>query len=93
MSSQYDKLRGLLESQETFPFDYTHKFIGRNTPSFFQSVAALEAQFPKARRVTERRSADDKHVSLTYLLNADNADEIIALLQATSLLNDLRVIL
>ncbi len=93
MSSQYDKLRELLIAQETFPFDYTHKFIGKNTAAFAQSVAALEAQFPKARRVTERRTADGKHISFTYIFNAASADEIIALLQATSLLNDLRVLL
>lgn len=92
-SGQYDKLRELLEAQETFPFQYTHKFIGRNTQAFLDSVSALEKQFPKARRVTERKSGDNQHLALTYTLEADSADDVISLLQATSLLNDLRVIL
>lgn len=92
-SDAYARIRALLEAQETFPFDYTHKFIGRNTPAFQVSVAALEQKFPKARRVSERLSGDRVHIALTYVLSADHPDEVIALLQATMLVEDLKIVL
>jgi putative lipoic acid-binding regulatory protein len=89
----YAKLRALLEEQETFPYEYTHKFIGKNTKAFAVSVTALEQKFPKARRVSERHSGDQAHVALTYVLLADTPDDVIALLQATMLLDDLKIVL
>ena len=44
MSKDYSKIREMLEAQESFPFDYIHKVIGRNTPAFLDSVAALESR-------------------------------------------------
>ncbi len=97
MATDYTHLRALL-SNETFPHRYAHKFIGRNTEAFAESVTALEAAFPGAQRVAERRSQgqdpDGPHyIAYTYELVADEVEEIIFLLEATAMVKDLKMIL
>ena len=83
----------MLEAQESFPIDYMHKVIGRNTSAFLNSVAALEKRFPAIRREGVRQSASQGHVSVTWVLRAQNVDEVIALLQETEHLVDLVMVL
>ena len=83
----------MLEAQESFPIDYVHKVIGRNTPAFLESVAALEARVPAVRREGTRQSASQAHISITWVLRAQTADEVIALLQETQALVDLVMVL
>lgn len=97
MSQSYEKIRQLL-SEQPFPHRYIHKFIGLRTPEFLMTVEALEKAYPKAKRVTERETSGKSHggipyVALTYELLADSADEIVALLQSTALVSDLKIIL
>lgn len=93
MSKDYSKIREMLEAQESFPFDYIHKVIGRNTPAFLDSVAALESRFPAVRRDSLRPSASQAHVSVTLVLRAADASEVIRLLEATEALVDLVMVL
>lgn len=93
LTRDYAKLKCLLEEQETFPTVFTHKFIGRNSDGFTRGVTAWEARFPKARQTIARKSAGDGHLALTYEFDAANADEIIALLEATAEIEDVLVIL
>jgi putative lipoic acid-binding regulatory protein len=94
----YEKLRALL-SEEIYPHLYVHKFIGLNTPAFRAAVEALEAKFPDAIQVSARESAptssygEANYLAYTYELTARNADEIIALLEQTATLPDLKVVL
>lgn len=92
-SSDFDKLRQLLNEQETFPLNFVHKFIGRNSPQFAVGVQAFEASFPTLQKQSERKSSGDNHIALTYVFVAQNAEEVIGLLRATDLIDDVLVIL
>lgn len=92
-TKDFTQLKALLESQETFPTDYLHKFIGRNTPAFVNGVNVLEQQFPKLKLKHSRMSSGDANVALTYVFNANSADEIIALLQVTDNIDDVVYVL
>lgn len=89
----YARLKALLEEQETFPHRYIHKIIGRNTPKFAEGVERLQEQFPNLKLETARLSKGEMHLALTYYLHAENADEVVALLEATHQLEDLHLIL
>ncbi|HUP57665.1 MAG TPA: DUF493 family protein [Bdellovibrionota bacterium] len=89
----YTKLKALLEEQERFPHDFTLKFIGLNTPAFLEDVRLLEEAYPALRQQTQRKSATEANLALTYLYLAGNADEIVALLKRVSTIRDVRVIL
>lgn len=89
----YSKLKALLEEQETFPHRYIHKFIGRNSPRFAQSVEQFQARFPKLELQTARLSKGEAHLALTFHILAENADEIIAVLEATGDIEDLHLVL
>lgn len=89
----YAKLRILLVEQETFPTQYLHKFIGKNTPGFAEDVTQFEVRFPRARLQTARMSQGDGHVAMTYVLEAETVENIIDLLKATKLIRDLKYIL
>jgi len=93
MANDYSKIRDLLEAQESFPIEYIHKVIGRNTAAFLASLDRLEAQIPAVRRQSVRPSASNVHLSVTFVLRAENAGEIISLLQATEKLDDLVIVL
>lgn len=95
MSQDYTKLRELLKSEQ-YPHKYIHKFIGQKTPEFMSGVATLEVRFPKAVKVSQRESAgvsSDIFIAMTYELEAASPDEIIELLEATSKITHLKVIL
>ncbi|MEN9724482.1 MAG: hypothetical protein RJB38_2468 [Pseudomonadota bacterium] len=92
-SNSYAKIKEMLQAQETFPFEYIHKAIGKNTALFLDSAAALEKRFPLLRRESVRASASQAHVSITWILSAQNADEVIDLLQASQGLQDLVMVL
>lgn len=89
----FTKLRALLESQETFPHDYVHKIIGRNTAAFTEGVQRLEISFPYIRLETARTSKGEAHLALTYTIQAQNPDQIIDVLRETGNLVDLHLIL
>ena len=93
MTDPYGRLRSLLEEQEKFPTDFTHKFIGKNTLRFTTGVQRLEEQFPALRLEKARTSSGEAHLALTYILRAENADEIIAVLEATGKIEDLHLVL
>jgi putative lipoic acid-binding regulatory protein len=90
------RLRELLEL-ESYPHLYTHKFIGHNTDAFLAALVELEVLFPKARRVGHRESGNGqqggRYLALTYELPAESVDEIVALIDATGELVDLKLIL
>ena len=92
-AEDYANLKTLLEKQETFPHQYMHKFIGRNTAAFTVSVQAWEAQQKRLKKKTERLSQGSNLIALTYIFEAHNADEIISLLQSTELIDDVQIIL
>ena len=89
----YSKLRELLLAQETFPLDYLHKFIGRNTPAFEQGLATWCASHPQATRQSDRLSANQGHRSVTFVFRAGSVDQLIAMLQATDAIVDLVMVL
>lgn len=92
----YQRLRELLE-KESYPHCYVHKFIGYKTAAFAAAVEELEGAFPRATRVGARESGvmsgGGQYVAYTYELEAGSADEIIALLEATGRMADLKIIL
>ena len=89
----YARLKALLEEQETFPHDFTLKFIGVNSQAFAEDVKKFEARYPSLRKQAERKSSGEANIALTYLYLSQSADEIITLLQDVSKLRDVKVIL
>ena len=90
---KYESLRALLNSQETFPTLYTHKFIGRNTGAFGAGVKSLEERFPALRLKTSRTTRSEAHLSLTYVFEAESAEAIIEVLEYTHGIEDLYMML
>ncbi len=93
MSSSFDKFKQLLADTYLFPANYTHKFIGKNTPSFNAGVISFEGKFVGLKRTGEKRSSNDAHVALTYSFLAGSADDVIELAKATYEIEDLLYIL
>lgn len=65
-----------------FPTDYPVKVVGRPADDFRARVHAIvlrHAPLLDAERVTERPSANGKYVSISYLLRAESAAQIEAL--------------
>ena len=89
----YDKIKSLLRQQEKFPFDYLHKFIGKNSPEFQAAVEALERDVPKLKLQSRRESGGGKHVAYTYTLNVQDAEEVAFLFELTQRLVDILIIL
>jgi putative lipoic acid-binding regulatory protein len=93
MSKDYSRLKELLETQESFPLEFTYKFIGKNTPAFATGVGQFEKAYPKLKLQSSRMSKGDAHVALTYVITAGDADQIIQVFEAISRIPDLHVIL
>jgi putative lipoic acid-binding regulatory protein len=92
-SEQFSRLKTLLEQQETFPFDFTLKFIGRNTDRFQKGISSFESAHPILKMQTRRESAQGNHLAMTYTFSARNADHIIATLEQVAKIEDVMVIL
>lgn len=89
----FASFRELLNKTYSFPTQYLHKFIGKNSPIFLQSVAEFEQKFIGLKRTGENKSASNAHLALTYEYHAACADDVILLTQETSKINDLIYIL
>lgn len=89
----YSRLKELLELQEKFPLEFTHKFIGKSTPAFEKGIEELEKKFPGIRQVSKRASGNGGHLALTYALTADSADRVVELFRETDQIPDLLFIL
>ncbi len=92
-SDPFQKFRELLKSTYPFPCTYIHKFIGKNSPIFLQSVTDFEGKFIGLTRTAVRLSASGNHMALTYDYLAGSPDEIIELTRETQKINDLIYIL
>ncbi|MBC7691189.1 MAG: DUF493 domain-containing protein [Methylotenera sp.] len=93
MARDYQKFKALLEEQETFPLDYTFKFIGRNTPAFKQGVKEFEEKHPGLTLHVSRISSGGAHLALTYKVIAQTADVIIMISDSIGEIQDVMVIL
>jgi putative lipoic acid-binding regulatory protein len=89
----FSRLKAMLEEHETFPHDFTLKFIGLNTAAFRKGVQELATSFPKLLKQTERQSPNGSNVSLTYVFPAESAQEIVELLERVSKIPDVRMVL
>ena len=89
----FGKFRILLNQNHQFPCVYLHKFIGKNSPIFLQSVNDFEVKFIGLIRTKERQSSSGAHLSLTYEYTAASADDVIQLSIETHKINDLIYIL
>jgi len=88
----FEKLRGLLE-KEAYPHEYIFKFIGKNSHRFTRGLHDLEGKFPKLVVRGSRESSGGQNLAVTYVLVALNADEIVAVLDSVTQVEDLLVIL
>ena len=91
--ADYSKMRELLIAQETFPLRFTYKFIGRNTPAFLAAVLRFEGEHPTLTLESSRQSANQQHVSRTYVFDAPNVDVIIEIYKRIEKLEDVLVML
>ena len=95
MNSQkkdYARLQALLEEQETFPLEFTYKFIGNDTPAFAASIAAFERSHSTLRPAGTRRNGA-KHVAMTYQFTAPSAAVIIEIYRAIEKIEDIIIVL
>jgi hypothetical protein len=93
VAKDYARLRELLVTQERFPLEYLHKFIGRNTPAFDAGVQAWKDRHRPISCPSDRLSASQGHRSITFVLQMDTVDELIAMLEATDAIPDLVMVL
>ena len=93
MSDPFEKFRRLLTETYLFPANYTHKFIGKNSELFRDSVVEFEMKFVGLKRTGEKQSANGNHLALTYEFIAASPEDIIELAKATHLIADLTYIL
>jgi hypothetical protein len=92
MTDPYAKIRELL-AKETYPLRYTHKLIGANSPQFEAGLRQFEASLVGLTRVGVRLSAGDAHMAVTYAFHASDAEAIIVMLEASSKIPGLKMIL
>lgn len=92
-SDPYDQFRALLKETYLFPADYTHKFIGKNSPAFLAAVKEFESKFVGLTRTAEKQSANGGHLALTYRFKAAEPQDIVDLTVATNSIQDLLFIL
>ena len=94
---KYEKMKELLDLEETFPTEFTYKFIGQNSALFKEGIAAWfaewSAQYPTFKMLTERESAGGAHLALTYTFRAPSSDVIIAIFRAIEKIPDIRIVL
>lgn len=93
MADEFDKFRKLLAETYLFPANYTHKFIGKNSEIFRDSVAGFEKLFVGLKRTGEKRSANGNHLALTYIFIAASPEDIVELAKATHKISDLIYVL
>lgn len=93
MTRDYERLRSLLKEQETFPVDFTVKFVGKNTESFKSGILRFAQEHPTLNETARRESAKGKHLAMTYVFSAKNADHIVAVLERVGLIEDLLIVL
>ena len=85
----FQKFRELLEHNHQFPTEYHHKFIGKNSPMFLESVAEFEKKHIGLKLVSRKESAKGAHISLSFDYHAANVEEVVELLKETQKINDL----
>jgi putative lipoic acid-binding regulatory protein len=89
---RYDRLKELL-SDESYPHRFTFKFVGKNTPLFDTGLKFFEAECPRLRRQAARPSKGDKHLAMTYVLEALDPDEIIGVYRKIEQIPDILLML
>ena len=89
---RYAKLKELL-TKETYPHAFPFKFIGKNTPLFQEGVRDFHTSHPMLTLQSERKSRNENHLSVTYVLEAKSPDMILQIYQKIAKLPDLLLIL
>ena len=89
---EYKRLRELL-AEETFPHTYCFKFVGKQSPAFEAGARSLELMFSSLVLKSSRQSTNQKHLSLTYTLEAESVEEIISVLKVIAQIPDVQIIL
>lgn len=83
-----------LLSQESFPLEYLHKFIGKNSPEFKEAVAQLAARFPAVHTQHVRESGKSHaYLAYSFSLTALQPKDVTDLVEATSQLPGLALLL
>jgi hypothetical protein len=85
----FASFKELLDKNHQFPTQYHHKFIGKNSQLFLQAVKDFETKHIGLKRVGEKFSANNEHISLSYDYQAASADDVIELIKETQKINDL----
>jgi putative lipoic acid-binding regulatory protein len=73
-SKQYDKLRALLNEQESWPTVYMFKFI---VPADNRTIAIVESKFSDEANITLKASSTGKYYSITVREVMFSVDSII----------------
>lgn len=87
------KLLELLESQHTFPTQYIHKVIGKNSEAFLNAVSELISQTARLTEKSKKESSNRKHISITFEIHAQSAHEVVFLIERSQKLNDVLFVL
>ncbi len=76
-----DRIKNLLESEESFPLQYTFKFI---VPS--ARLANILSLFPEEEQLSTKPSAKGNYISVTIIRSVNSADEVIKVYQSVSVI-------
>jgi hypothetical protein len=77
-----DKIKELLEAEESFPLRYVFKFI---VPT--ASLSNILSLFPEEKNLSTKPSAKGNYISVTIVRNVDNADEVVQVYKSVSVID------
>lgn len=82
--SKFDKIKQLLEEEETFPMEYNFKFI---VP--VAKLSEILSFFPNEKRVATKPSSKGTYISVTVNKVVLNAEEVIQIYESVSVIDGL----
>ncbi len=88
----YETLKKALE-KEVYPHVFLFKFIGKNSGVFLVGIQDFEKKFPQLVKSSQRLSKNQNHLALTYQLEAQSPEEIMAVYYGIGQLPDLSMVL
>lgn len=75
------RIKELLETEESFPLNYTFKFI---VPT--HKLSEIVSLFPDEKNLSTRPSSKGSYISVTVIREVKNADEVIRVYESVSVI-------
>ena len=82
--SKLTRIKQLLEEEESFPLQYTFKFI---VPT--NKLSEIVSLFPNEKNLSTRPSSKGSYISVTVIKEVKSADEVIKVYESVSVIEGL----